>query len=178
VGWINFAPTGGGVTIDSSGNFNGWAWGENIGWIHFNNASVPYKVQTAWTSPLTPPTPDIKANGSDGPLTISKASENLVVTISLDPGDYNGTNADWWARALRQSNGDTWWYVNGTGWIKSVAPLRAYGGKLRSLSPLELWNGVLPVDTWIFHYAVDTNMNNVLDSSPLYWDKVRVTVNP
>ena len=30
------------------GNFDGWAWGENIGWIHFQNPSIPYKVQTAW----------------------------------------------------------------------------------------------------------------------------------
>ncbi|MCX5887785.1 MAG: hypothetical protein NT096_18085, partial [Proteobacteria bacterium] len=39
----------GGVIIDAYGNFNGWAWGENIGWIHFNSSSpVAYKVQTAW----------------------------------------------------------------------------------------------------------------------------------
>jgi len=130
------------------------------------------------TKDFAAPTPDIKANGSDGPLTISKAAENLVVTISLDPGDYDGTNADWWVRALRQSNGDTWWYVNGTGWVKSVTPIRAYGGKLRSVAPLEVWNGSIPVDIWLFHFAVDTDRNNILDSAPLYWDKVKVTVNP
>jgi hypothetical protein len=33
------------VKIDSAGNFSGWAWGENIGWIHFASASpVAYKV--------------------------------------------------------------------------------------------------------------------------------------
>ena len=36
VGWINFNPTIGGVTIDpATGSFDGYAWGENIGWIHF-----------------------------------------------------------------------------------------------------------------------------------------------
>ncbi len=36
VGWINFSPTDGGVTIDpATGSFDGYAWGENVGWIHF-----------------------------------------------------------------------------------------------------------------------------------------------
>ncbi len=40
VGWINFAPSGGGgVTIDPlTGDFGGYAWGENVGWIPFNNS--------------------------------------------------------------------------------------------------------------------------------------------
>lgn len=35
-GWINFNPTLGGVTIDSSGDFSGSAWSQNFGWIVFN----------------------------------------------------------------------------------------------------------------------------------------------
>lgn len=38
-GWINFKPTNGGVTIDSSGDFNGYAWSESKGWIVFNCAT-------------------------------------------------------------------------------------------------------------------------------------------
>jgi len=38
-GWINFNPANGGVTIDSSGDFNGYAWSEKKGWILFNCAS-------------------------------------------------------------------------------------------------------------------------------------------
>jgi len=124
--------------------------------VYFVYDSVTHVLQIA-----VAPTPDIKANGSDGPLAISKAAENLVITISLDPGGYAGTYADWWVRALRQSNGDTWWYTKGTGWVKSATPIRAYGGKLRSVAPLEVWNGSIPVDIWLFHFAVDTNMNNV-----------------
>ena len=50
VGWINFAPTGGGVSANSSGDLYGYAWGENIGWLSFNCidasscATVDYKV--------------------------------------------------------------------------------------------------------------------------------------
>jgi hypothetical protein len=47
-GWIKFAPTGGGVTINPvSGVFDGYAWGENIGWISFRSqtgAAVAYGV--------------------------------------------------------------------------------------------------------------------------------------
>lgn len=38
-GWVKFNPTNGGVTIDSSGNFNGYAWSEAKGWIIFNCAT-------------------------------------------------------------------------------------------------------------------------------------------
>jgi hypothetical protein len=54
IGWINFAPTGGGVSINSSGDFSGYAWGPKIGWLVFNCAttdscaSVDYKVKTVW----------------------------------------------------------------------------------------------------------------------------------
>ncbi len=44
-GWINFAPTNGGVVINSSGEFTGQALGENIGWIIFGG---DYKVKTDW----------------------------------------------------------------------------------------------------------------------------------
>jgi hypothetical protein len=39
-GWINFFPTGGGVTIDpGTGAFSGYAWGENLGWISLKGGS-------------------------------------------------------------------------------------------------------------------------------------------
>jgi hypothetical protein len=47
VGWINFDPDGAaGVTVDArTGDFNGYAWGENVGWIHFNSPGpVAYRV--------------------------------------------------------------------------------------------------------------------------------------
>jgi hypothetical protein len=46
-GWQNFSPTHGQVTIDTgTGRFDGFAWAENIGWIHFQNASPVYNVRT------------------------------------------------------------------------------------------------------------------------------------
>lgn len=36
VGWINLAPTNGGIARDGSGNLSGYAWGEGVGWVNFN----------------------------------------------------------------------------------------------------------------------------------------------
>lgn len=54
IGWVNFAPTNGGVHINSAGEFSGYAWGENTGWIVFNCqdldvcAASDFKVRTTW----------------------------------------------------------------------------------------------------------------------------------
>jgi hypothetical protein len=39
-GYINFAPAQGGVSNDGNGNLSGSAWGENLGYIDFNNVSI------------------------------------------------------------------------------------------------------------------------------------------
>jgi len=40
-GWINFRPTGGGVTVLGTG-LKGYAWAENMGWIKLGSGSGPY----------------------------------------------------------------------------------------------------------------------------------------
>ena len=46
VGWVNFAPSNGGVTVvynGANGYLSGYAWGENIGWIKLGDDSAgPY----------------------------------------------------------------------------------------------------------------------------------------
>jgi len=127
----------------------------------------------------SPPIPDIKANGSDGPLTISNSADELIITVSLDPVGCDGRNVDWWARGLAP-NGDKYWYVYKTGqWVKSSTPIRARGGACKTVLPTEILNrGTMPVGTWLFHFGVDADMNNVLDMGLLHWDKVKVTVTP
>lgn len=41
------------------------------------------------------PAPDIKANESDGPITVS-SDDSVSITICLDPGNKVGQDADWW----------------------------------------------------------------------------------
>jgi len=49
-GWVNFAPTNGGVTVVLPGNgfLSGYAWAENIGWIRMGNTNgQPYQNTAA-----------------------------------------------------------------------------------------------------------------------------------
>ncbi|QTA93465.1 Fibronectin type III domain-containing protein, DUF11 [Desulfonema magnum] len=56
VGWIKFDPSHGGVTIGADGSFDGYAWAENVGWIHFKKTTAPaYNVVTTWSGGTPPP---------------------------------------------------------------------------------------------------------------------------
>ena len=118
------------------------------------------------------PVPDIKANGSDGPVTISQG-DNLTVTVSLDPGSYGGEDADWWVAAT--SPFGLYWYTLDLGWVRSDTPIRVYGGPLFSLSPYTVLEmSTLPVGDYTFYFAVDDNMDDMLDAT--YLDSVLVTI--
>jgi len=67
-GWLRFES----ASIDGSDDWHGWAWSDIVeGWLSFNSADpgaggAPYKV----TIGFSPPDVDIRADGSDGPITI------------------------------------------------------------------------------------------------------------
>ncbi|MBI5233336.1 MAG: hypothetical protein HY880_03180 [Deltaproteobacteria bacterium] len=51
------------------------------------------------SSPLyADPLPDVKVNGSDGPV-YATSGDSVTVSISLDPMERAGQNADWWVGA-------------------------------------------------------------------------------
>jgi len=125
-------------------------------------------------SAVASPGPDIKANGSDGPLTISVGT-NLTVTVALDPGDYDGEDADWWVTAKTPFG--RYWYTSDRRWVRSDAPIRVHGGPLFDLSPREVLNNSgLPIGAYTFYFGVDLFMNGSLDFSDLYSDRVDVTI--
>lgn len=70
------------------------------------------------------PVPDIKANGSDGPVILS-SSEPVSLSICLDPGEYMGKNADWWVTAYTPLDPPNNWfsYVYPGGWKQGIAVL-------------------------------------------------------
>lgn len=120
------------------------------------------------------PVPDIKANGSDGPVTIPQG-ENLIVTVALDPGSHDGENADWWVTAKTPFG--RYWYTSDRRWVESDTPVRAHGGPLFDLSPYEVLNtSDLPVGAYTFHFGVDLLMNGSLDQPVLSYDSVGVTI--
>jgi hypothetical protein len=121
--------------------------------------------------------PDIKANYSDGPITLYTDSW-LQLTASLDAGSGSGTNADWWVAADTTYGmyyyvyPDTWAYVTD---ISAILP--AAQGPLSDISPVELINTTgLPVGTYAVYFGVDTIMNGVLDFGNLYFDLVLVYI--
>ncbi len=123
---------------------------------------------------ITQPVADTKANGSDGPITIT-TSDNLSVTVALASGDFGGDNADWWVVV------DTpfgWFYydVSSGSWLPGIVV--TFQGPLADLSPVEILNiSGLPTGTYTFYFGVDLNMNGSLDI-PLYYDSVGVNVTP
>lgn len=117
---------------------------------------------------------DIKANGLDGPLEI-RPGQNVSVTISLQPGDKNGLQADWWLADSTLFG--LYWYVGNKGWVRSDYPLPYYDGSLFELSPIEVLNSTgLAAGTYTFFFAVDLRRNGSFDSDQMYFDTVTVEV--
>lgn len=127
-----------------------------------------------WTQSLNPPRPDVRANGSDGPLSIP-AGAPLSVDVALEPGTYAGQRSDWWVAA--ESPLGRYWYTLGSGWVRSDTPVRAYDGALASVPPYEVLNtSTLGVGSYVFYFGVDLLDNGILDMSQLHYDRVDVTV--
>ena len=140
-----------------------------------NSSGTAYGYNQSFTTSGTSlPVPDIKANNSDGPITVSP-SDLVSIDISLDPGDKAGQDADWWL--VESTPSDTFNYYNlSTG---SMVPglLPTHQGPLFNLGTTQLLNSSdLTVGTHTFYFGVDLNMNGSLDMDSIYYDSVNVIV--
>jgi hypothetical protein len=124
------------------------------------------------TSVLTP-VPDIKANGSDGPVSVPQGSP-VSITIALDPGGQAGLNSDWWIVANTPFGPPEEWYsyIYPQGWLLGIHA--CFQMPLFSLTSFEPLNASLPLGEYIFYFAVDNNADGLVDASWL--DFVYVTV--
>lgn len=121
------------------------------------------------------PIPNIKANGSDGPITIT-TNDTLLITVELNPGTYRDNNSDWWIAA------DTplgWYYYDVIGgswsWISGFS-VTCQGG-LFDLTPFDVLNiSGLRTGTFTFYFGVDMTMDGKLDIGSLYCDCVEVNI--
>jgi len=120
------------------------------------------------TDPLPGPVPDIKINGSDGPLVLPSGS-TVNIGISLDPGNQAGVTHDWWAFATRNSS-QTWWRGPG-GWGTNQVLL--YNGALIPVNNYNLGTATIPGGSWVFNFAVDA-LNGTYEGT--YIDTVVVTM--
>ncbi len=130
-GYIDFKPTGGGVTIDSSGNFSGYAWGPKIGWISFNcsnakscQSGTDYKVSTDWrpasartssssrAAPVTP-APIVHVQPSGGSRGVTGGTNRMGISMPSVPvsvlGEKQNLNSSSSiSQITTDSNGLTW----------------------------------------------------------------------
>lgn len=103
-GWINFAPTNGGVTVRVGHGLSGFAWAENIGWIKLAAVGSTYGNTTTndWGVKLVGKT--LQGFGwSENAGWINFAPTNGGVAIS------NG-----WLNGYAWSENAGWIHLNGT----------------------------------------------------------------
>ena len=120
------------------------------------------------------PAPDIKANGSNGPLSISPGTP-VSVTVSLNPGSYDAQNADWWVAESTPSGTFNHYNLSTGSMVPGLSP--THQGPLFSLGTTQLLNSSdLTAGTHTFYFAVDLNMNGELDMRSIYYNFVSVNV--
>jgi hypothetical protein len=119
------------------------------------------------------PTPNIQANNSDGPITVSQ-NNPLSITLKLDPGNRSGENADWWIVVMTPF-GLYHYDVPSAFWKPDLVV--TYQGPLFNLPSAELLNvSGLPIGSYTFYFAVDLSMNGSPDIDKLYYDSVNVNI--
>ena len=122
----------------------------------------------------TSPFPNIKANGSDGPIEL-RAGETLNVTISLNAGDHESEAADCWVLQLTP-DGNLYYFDPSTLSMKEgYAPTLQAGLVSFPDIPILSLSG-LQEGTHIFYFGIDLTVNGVLDIDSLYYDYVQVNV--
>ena len=122
--------------------------------------------------------PDIKANNSDGPITISTI-DALSVTVRMNSGMFF-TNLDYWIVA---QVGSTFYSYDPFQNTWRLGILVSAQGTLVNFNPIEVLNvpGMIPQippGTYTFYFAVDNLRNGVLDvgAGQLFFDSVVVNV--
>jgi hypothetical protein len=119
------------------------------------------------------PIPDIKVNGSDGPLSITQ-SDTLTLEVSLDPGGFTGHQADWWGIA-ETPMGMYHYDVYTHSWKPGLLPTLQV--PLYNLEALEiLTGGDLPLGEYTVLFGVDLMMNGIMDLDDVILDSVDIDV--
>jgi hypothetical protein len=142
--------------------------------IPSNDPDIPVlEVLLTGTGITNNPTPDIKANGTEGPLNIT-STDNLSITVELAARNGSGENADWWVAAETPFG---WYYYDAYLGLWRSGLSFTYKGPLSDLTSVEILNiSGLPPGTYIFYFAVDMPMNSSLDYDQLYYDRVVVNI--
>ena len=120
------------------------------------------------------PVPDIKANNQEGQISITSGTP-VFITVSLNPGGYAGQNADRWVAESTPSGTFNYYNLSTGSMVPGLSP--THQGPLFSLGTTQVLNSSdLTVGTHIFYFAVDMNMNGLLDMNSIYYDSVGINV--
>jgi hypothetical protein len=137
-------------------------------WHDYRNGERDIYFNTA-SSPL----PDIKANGSDGPITINR-SETLSITVEFGSGFLSNNEADWWLVA--QTPLGWYYYYRTSGWLPGREVTLQI--PLRDLPSREVLNiSGLPAGVYTFYFGVDLVQNGKINLGKAYYKSVEVTIN-
>lgn len=121
---------------------------------------------------------DIKANGFDGPLTISQG-DAITLTLSLDPGSHAGQDADWWVQVRTSfSPPNDWYYYDlpTRSWMSGQDVTNQSALFYLSSKNIQIQKE-LPPGTYDFYFGVDLDMNGLVDFSQMHYDRVQVKIN-
>lgn len=132
--------------------------------------SVPLK---GTVTNVRKPVPVIKVNNSSGVVNIARGG-NVAATIALDPGSYNGTNADWW---VLMEYHNRWYYYDASTdkWRRGYSFYKQ--GQLENVGPVNLINSTRwSSGRYTIYFGVDTSMNGIQDTGEYYYDTVIVNV--
>jgi hypothetical protein len=117
------------------------------------------------------PTTDIKANGSDGPLSITE-SDILQLRITLSNFG-TSENVDYWL-AYKGPSGWIHYNYSTKKWESGLGV--THQGPLMDLNNKKVFQSKLSPGNYTFYFGVDMVMNGKVTKSSLYKDEVQVTV--
>lgn len=123
-------------------------------------------------APALPLTPGVKANNSDGPLTITP-NELVEITISLAMEHEVGPEGDWWILVKLE---EEWYHFDRErGWLSGLEV--SHQGSLFALEPYTVLSGAtLPEGTFTFFFGVDPFPNGIPDIEGMVYDSLTLRV--
>ncbi|MCX6356250.1 MAG: hypothetical protein NTZ78_15325 [Candidatus Aureabacteria bacterium] len=80
--------------LDETGQFYGYAWGENVGWMHFGPGRTVQYLAKADSGPWKEIGPELGARFARGPADSEICSENIPVTCLKNNHERYDEDAD------------------------------------------------------------------------------------
>lgn len=128
-------------------------------------------LATGWTAPVA----DIKANDSDGPVSVT-TSDTLSIKVSLNAGG-NTNGADWWV--LVHCPDDQWYYYNLSSGTFRPGINATYQGALFDIVSYQVFNSAISTATagvYTLYFGVDMTADSAITMGDIYYDSVVVNV--